>query len=174
VDNSFDENFISTIGVDFKKIIITSEGKTVTLRIWDTAGQERFHAITSSYYRGKDGIILVYDITDSDSFEHIDRWMGKVDQLASPDVCRIIIGHKSDLAAKRVVSTEEGQALANHYGVQFLETSAKDNANCGAAFVKMAAILQKRQTLGHNSGGGGTGTAPVVPAAAVKGKSGCC
>jgi Ras-related protein Rab-1A len=173
-DNIFSENYISTIGVDFKIKTITSEGKTVKLQVWDTAGQERFRTITASYYRGSNGIILVYDITDRDSFEHVAYWMKEVDRLASPDVCRIVVGNKSDLSDKRVVSTEEGQALANQYGVQFLETSARENSNVENAFMKMAATMQKKQNSGLGSGAGTSGTVPIGPAAPVKNSGGCC
>jgi Ras-related protein Rab-1A len=170
-DNIFSENYISTIGVDFKIKTITSEGKTVKLQVWDTAGQERFRTITASYYRGSNGIIIVYDITDRDSFDHVSYWMKEIDRLATPDVCRILVGNKSDLAEKRVVTTEEGQALASQYGVAFLETSARENANVESAFFKMAATMQKKQGPGLSAGT--QGAVPIGPAAPVK-AGGCC
>jgi Ras-related protein Rab-1A len=172
-ENIFSNNYISTIGVDFKIKTIEVEGKTVKMQVWDTAGQERFRTITASYYRGSNGIILVYDVTDRDSFVHINYWMKQVDQLASPDVCRLLVGNKCDLTDKRVVSTEEGQSLANHYGVSFLETSAQDNVNVEAAFHQMAVTMQKKQ--GHtNQTGGPTGLVPIGPARPVKAGGGCC
>jgi GTPase SAR1 family protein len=100
--------------------------------------------------------------------------MKEVDRLAAPDVCRILVGNKSDLSEKRVVSVEEGQALANQYGVQFLETSARENANVEDSFLKMAATMQKKQSA---SLGGGSAPRPVplgINATPVKEKGGCC
>jgi GTPase SAR1 family protein len=101
--------------------------------------------------------------------------MKEIDRLASPDVCRLLVGNKADLADKRIVSTEEGQALAAQYGVAFLETSARENSNVEEAFYKMAGAMQKKQSAGMaGSGGGGSGV-PIGPAVAVKkGGTGCC
>lgn len=157
-EDIFSENYISTIGVDFKIKTISIHDKTVKMQVWDTAGQERFRTITASYYRGSNGIILVYDVTNRDSFDHISYWMKEVDRLAAPDVCRLIIGNKSDLKEKRAVSTEEGQALAQQYGVGFLETSARENNNVDSMFIKMAENMREKTITG-----GHTGPLPPVP-----------
>lgn len=142
------------------------------MQVWDTAGQERFRTITASYYRGSNGIILVYDVTNRDSFDHINYWMKEIDRLAAPDVCRLIVGNKSDLSDKRVVTTEEGQSLAQQYGVSFLETSALGNANVEEMFTAMAKAMRKKQ--GATSGGENGGNAvPLKPAKKVEGESGC-
>jgi len=172
-EDIFSDNYISTIGVDFKIKTITVEGKTVKMQVWDTAGQERFRTITASYYRGSNGIIIVYDVTDRESFDHVSYWMKEIDRLASPDVCRLLVGNKSDLSEKRIVSTEEGQALANQHGVPFIETSAKDNQNVENLFTQMAIAMQKKQgALGP--AGGSTGAVPLRPAQQVKKEGGCC
>ena len=174
-EDIFSDNYISTIGVDFKIKTIEIEGKTVKMQVWDTAGQERFRTITASYYRGSNGVIIVYDVTDRESFDHVNFWMKEVDRLASPDVCRLLVGNKTDLTDKRAVTTEEGQALATQYGVAFLETSARDNQNVEQAFMKMAATMQKKQGQGTTAGGGPTGGAvPIGPARPVKRENGCC
>ncbi|KAH0785682.1 Ras-related protein RABD1 [Histomonas meleagridis] len=160
-ENIFSDNYISTIGVDFKIKTIEIEGKTVKMQVWDTAGQERFRTITASYYRGSNGIILVYDVTDRDSFDHINYWMKEIDRLATPDVCRLLVGNKIDLEDKRVVTTEEGQALANQYGVAFIETSAKDNNNIEMTFQKMAEAMQKKQGAGGPAANGSGGSVPI-------------
>merc|ERR1740130_870806 len=85
-DDTFTESYISTIGVDFKIRTVNLDGKTVKLQIWDTAGQERFRTITSSYYRGAQGIIIVYDVTDKDSFSNVKQWLHEIDRYASEDV----------------------------------------------------------------------------------------
>lgn len=176
VEDIFSDNYISTIGVDFKIKTIEIEGKTVKMQVWDTAGQERFRTITASYYRGSNGVIIVYDVTDRESFEHVDFWMKEVDRLASPDVCRLLVGNKTDLTDKRAVTKEEGEALAAKYGVAFLETSARDSQNVDQAFTKMAATMQKKQGQGGAGGTGVTGGAvPIAPAGRqVKREGGGC
>jgi Ras-related protein Rab-1A len=101
----------------------------VKLQIWDTAGQERFKTITASYYKGAHGIILVYDITDRQSFKDIENWLAEVDKYGNENVVKLLVGNKSDLEASRQVKTEEGKTLADSLGIKFLETSAKDAVN---------------------------------------------
>jgi Ras-related protein Rab-1A len=128
-DNSFTENFFNTIGVDFKIRTIELDGKVLKLQVWDTAGQERFRTITSSYYRGAHGIIIVYDVTDSESYESVRHWLKEIERYASENVNRLIVGNKCDLEERRAVSTEDGQRLANELKIPFLETSAKNSTN---------------------------------------------
>lgn len=97
-----------TIGVDFKIRTFDLNGSTVKLQIWDTAGQERFKTITSSYYKGAHGIILVYDITDRQSFKDIENWLAEVDKFGNENVVKLLVGNKSDLENNRQVKTEEG------------------------------------------------------------------
>lgn len=108
-DDTYTESFISTIGVDFKIRTIDLEGKTVKLQIWDTAGQERFRTITSSYYRGAHGIIVVYDITDAESFSNVRMWLKEVERYGSEGVCKLLVGNKSDLANRRAVEYASGK-----------------------------------------------------------------
>ena len=136
-DDQFQENFMPTIGVDFKIRTIDSDDKVCKLQIWDTAGQERFKTITSSYYKGAHGIIVTYDITDRDSFNAVHTWMSEVEKYTQDNITRILVGNKVDLESKRAVSTEEGQEMANHYCVRFLETSAKECKNVDQAFQLM-------------------------------------
>ena len=133
-----------TIGVDFKIRTIDVDTKTVKLQIWDTAGQERFKTITSSYYKGAHGIIVTYDITDRESFTAVQNWMGEVEKHASDNISRILVGNKCDLEDQRAVSTEEGQELAEHFNVRFLETSAKDSKNVEQAFTLMTREIKNR------------------------------
>ena len=171
-DDQFSDNYISTIGVDFKIKTITVDGKTVKMQVWDTAGQERFRTITASYYRGSNGIILVYDVTNRDSFDHVSYWMQEVDRLAATDVCRLIVGNKSDLTDKRVVTTQEGEALAQQYGISFLETSARDNTNVDEMFTAMAKAMRKKQG-GTTDDGANQNAVPLKAAKKVNGNSGC-
>ncbi|EQC36199.1 rab family, other [Saprolegnia diclina VS20] len=144
-DDSFTSSFITTIGIDFKVKTIDVDGKRVKLQIWDTAGQERFRTITTAYYRGAMGILLVYDVTDDHSFQNVRNWMRQIQQHASPNVNKILIGNKCDVdPSERVVTTQQGEELAAEYGVQFFETSAKSNLNVEEAFRSIAVDVQKR------------------------------
>ncbi|KDO26207.1 hypothetical protein SPRG_08569 [Saprolegnia parasitica CBS 223.65] len=144
-DDTFTSSFITTIGIDFKVKTIDVDGKRVKLQIWDTAGQERFRTITTAYYRGAMGILLVYDVTDDHSFQNVRNWMRQIQQHASPNVNKILIGNKCDVdPSERVVTTQQGEELAAEYGVQFFETSAKSNLNVEEAFRSIAVDVQKR------------------------------
>lgn len=102
-DDSFTPSFITTIGIDYKIRNVEMDGKRIKMQIWDTAGQERFRTITSAYYRGAMGIMLVYDVTDERSFNNIRNWIKNVEQNASEGVNMILIGNKTDMADKRVL-----------------------------------------------------------------------
>lgn len=117
------------------------------MQIWDTAGQERFRTITTAYYRGAMGILLVYDVTDEKSFNNIRNWFANVEQHASEGVNKLLIGNKCDWEEKRAVSTEQGKALANELGIPFIEASAKANINVEEAFVSLARQIKQRVDL---------------------------
>lgn len=144
-DDSFNSSFISTIGIDFKMKTIELNGKKIKLQIWDTAGQERFYTITSTYYRGAMGIMLVYDVTDGKSFDSIGKWLRNIDENANEDVVKMIIGNKCDLEDKRVVPIERGQEVAKHHGIPFIETSAKTNVNIKRAFDDITYRILEKQ-----------------------------
>jgi len=143
-DDSFVDTYISTIGVDFKIRTVDLNGKTVKLQIWDTAGQERFRTITSSYYRGAHGIIIVYDVTDMESFNNIKQWLSEIDRYASDNVCKLLVGNKCDLVDSKVVETEKAKAFADSLGIPFIETSAKESINVEEAFLTMSSEIKKR------------------------------
>jgi len=173
-ENLFSENYISTIGVDFKIRKIQLEGKTIKLQIWDTAGQERFKTITKSYYRGSNGIVVVYDITDRESFEHVQHWMSEIDMHASSDVCRLLVGNKADLTEERTVKTEEGETLARQFGIPFLETSAKESLNVEVMFNTMAAAMKKKAGGSIATQGDKQSQVALNKGEQVKSKGGCC
>ena len=125
VDDVWEENFVPTIGVDFKLKTLDVNGKKVKLQIWDTAGQERFKNITASYYRGGNGVLVVYDITDRDSFTNLTSWLIEIEKNANKNVFKLLIGNKNDLESERKVTTEEGKEFADSNGMKFIETSAK-------------------------------------------------
>ena len=136
-DDTYTESHISTIGVDFKIRTIQLDGKTIKLQIWDTAGQERFRTITSSYYRGAHGIIVVYDTTDAETFEHVKTWLHEIDRYASENVNKLLVGNKSDLTTKRQVESDAAKDFAGSVNIPFLETSAKNATNVEDAFMTM-------------------------------------
>uniref|UniRef100_A0A7S3E5S3 Uncharacterized protein n=5 Tax=Rhodosorus marinus TaxID=101924 RepID=A0A7S3E5S3_9RHOD len=136
-DGSFNESQMSTIGVDFKIRTLELDKKTFKLQIWDTAGQERFRTIAAAYYRGAQGIIIVYDVTNKQSFENVEMWLSEVNKYGSGDVNKLLVGNKSDLTSKREVETEKGKELAESNGMKFLETSAKTAENVEEAFLTM-------------------------------------
>ncbi|XP_068030180.1 ras-related protein Rab-8A isoform X2 [Anomalospiza imberbis] len=143
-EDAFNATFISTIGIDFKIRTIELDGKRIKLQIWDTAGQERFRTITTAYYRGAMGIMLVYDITNEKSFENIRNWVRNIEEHASPDVEKMILGNKCDANDKRQVSREQGEKLAASFGIKFMETSAKANINIENAFFTLARDIKAK------------------------------
>ena len=108
------------------------------MQIWDTAGQERFRTLTASYYRGAQGIIIVFDVTDRETFENVRQWMQEIERFANENVCKVLVGNKCDLTDKRMVSKEEGDELAKTYGIPYIETSAKSNICVEESFITMA------------------------------------
>ncbi|CAO2813182.1 unnamed protein product [Amaranthus hypochondriacus] len=151
-DDSYVDSYISTIGVDFKIRTVEQDGKTIKLQIWDTAGQERFRTITSSYYRGAHGIIVVYDITDQESFNNVKQWLSEIDRYASNNVNKLLVGNKSDLTATRAVPYETAKAYADEIGIPFLETSAKDATNVEQAFLTMTTDIKNRMASQPGTG----------------------
>lgn len=148
-DDSFDEHIQSTIGVDFKVKHLDMSGKRVKLTIWDTAGQERFRTLTSSYYRGAHGVVLVYDVTRTDSFENLEQWLKEV-QLYSPNngesVVKLLVGNKIDM--ERQVDRERAEAWARSHGMLFLESSAKTRLGIKQVFMEVVQkILENPEAL---------------------------
>ena len=115
------------------------------MQIWDTAGQERFKNIISSYYRGAQGIILVYDITDLDSFNNLNSWLVEIEKNASKNAYKILIGNKSDLENERKVQFSQGEEFAKQYGMKFFETSAKNSINVIEAFTAITKEIIKKK-----------------------------
>jgi len=142
-DNQFTSSFITTIGIDFKVKTMEIDGKRVKLTLWDTAGQERFRAISNAYYRGSDGVLLVYDVTDEHSFMNIRSWMNNIEQHANDSISRVIIGNKCDMTEDRVIPTDRGKQIADEYNVPFYETSAKNNINVQKVFLDIARKIIK-------------------------------
>ena len=128
--NSFSDIYTSTIGVDFVAIKTNIIGKKIKLQVWDTAGQERFQSIIQTYYKNSHGVILVYDISNRDSFINIAKWLKDARMICNDNVYIILVGNKSDIKFQRKVSTEEGRNFAEENNLDFIEISCKNNFNC--------------------------------------------
>jgi len=171
-DDTYTESYISTIGVDFKIRTVQLDGHTAKLQIWDTAGQERFRTITSSYYRGAHGIIVVYDVTDKESFDNVSNWLKEIDRYASADVNKLLVGNKCDLENK-AVDTAAAKEFADQLGIAFMEASAKNATNVEQAFMTMAAEIKNRlgaPTPSAQNTGVKIDSRPVEPSKS----GGCC
>jgi len=176
-DDTYTESYISTIGVDFKIRTIELNGKTIKLQIWDTAGQERFRTITSSYYRGAHGIIVVYDVTDQVSFNNVKQWLQEIDRYACENVNKLLVGNKCDLVSKKVVDTKTAKEFADSLGLPFLETSAKNAMGVEQAFILMATEIKNRMQASTTTGTSGPNRGIIKPGPATRieeEKGGCC
>ncbi len=159
-------------------------GKVVKATIWDTAGQERFRTLTSTYYRGAHGVVLVYDVTRPETFGHLSQWLAEI-EMYSPgggaNVVKLLVGNKTDLATDRAVSTAEGEAWARAHGMLFLESSAKNADNVRAVFEEVVARILDTPALLANTAPSSAARAGVTrldaprpPAAQAAGGGGCC
>nr|CAD7604335.1 unnamed protein product [Timema genevievae] len=147
IESKFKDDSSHTIGVEFGSKIVNVGGKSVKLQIWDTAGQERFRSVTRSYYRGAAGALLVYDITNRESFNALANWLSDARTLASPNIIILLVGNKKDLDATREITFLEASRFAQENELMFLETSAKTGENVEEAFLKCSkTILAKIET----------------------------
>eukprot|EP00300_Choanocystis_sp_HF-7_P030543 c39402_g1_i1.p1 GENE.c39402_g1_i1~~c39402_g1_i1.p1 ORF type:complete len:215 (+),score=60.47 c39402_g1_i1:32-646(+) len=172
-DDSFTPSFITTIGIDFKIRTIELDRKNIKLQIWDTAGQERFRTITSAYYRGAMGILLVYDVTDEQSFKNTRNWVRNIDEHASENVNRVLVGNKCDMKEKKVVESSRGAALAAEFGIKFFEMSAKTNENVDECFFDIARDIMKRLIDTADSQASGSQSLKLTRDGGAK-RKGCC
>ncbi|PCH38563.1 small GTP-binding protein [Wolfiporia cocos MD-104 SS10] len=153
-EDSFTDSYLSTIGVDFKIRTIEFEGKMIKLQIWDTAGQERFRTIAAAYYRGAHGIVVVYDVTDNDSFANVKGWLQEIERYGSEGVKKLLIGNKSDLVERKVVEYNSAKEFADELQIPFIETSAKTSTNVEEAFLTMAKQIKDTVDLTPDQGNG--------------------
>eukprot|EP01113_Clastostelium_recurvatum_P009554 TRINITY_DN1460_c0_g1_i2.p1 TRINITY_DN1460_c0_g1~~TRINITY_DN1460_c0_g1_i2.p1 ORF type:complete len:241 (-),score=47.38 TRINITY_DN1460_c0_g1_i2:135-779(-) len=144
IDNKFKQESSHTIGVEFGSKIVEVGGRNVKLQIWDTAGQERFRSVTRSYYRGAAGAILVYDVSQRDTYNHLTSWLTDARTLANKDISIIMVGNKSDRTAEREVTFLEASRFAQENDLMFLESSAFSGDGVEEVFLKCArTILSK-------------------------------
>ncbi|RAL46456.1 hypothetical protein DM860_004735 [Cuscuta australis] len=185
--NEFSLDSKATIGVEFQTRTMLIEHKSVKAQIWDTAGQERYRAVTSAYYRGAVGAMLVYDITKRQTFDHILRWLEELRAHADKNIVIILVGNKTDLEGQRAVPTEDAKEFAEKEGLFFLETSALESTNVEQAFTTVLTqifniVNRKNLAAAAENGGNGnqgslTGKKILVPGPAQvipDKKSMCC
>ncbi|CAG0912227.1 unnamed protein product [Notodromas monacha] len=179
-DDSFTSAFVSTVGIDFKVKMVYRNDKRVKLQIWvsglfiadifsgmfvapncsptlvplDTAGQERYRTITTAYYRGAMGFLLMYDITNEESFSSVMDWVTQIKCYSWDYAQVILVGNKCDMENERIVSSEKGRQLAEQLGVEFFETSAKENINVKAVFERLVDVICIKMSESLDSDGG--------------------
>jgi len=144
--NEFNLETKSTIGVEFATRSIQADGKTIKAQIWDTAGQERYRAITSAYYRGAVGALLVYDIAKNVTFKNVERWLTELRENAAPNIVIMLVGNKSDLRHLREVPTETAKEFAEKNNLSFIETSALESTNVELAFQNILTEIYRQST----------------------------
>ena len=149
VDSVWNDAFVPTIGVDFKVKTLNINDKKIKMQIWDTAGQERFRTVVATYFRGAHGILLLYDVTNKDSFKNLENWLIEIEKNAQEKVLKILIGNKCDLNDDREITTEEGKAFALRNGMEFMETSAKMNTNVTEAFETLGKLMIEFNSKGN-------------------------
>eukprot|EP01080_Neovahlkampfia_damariscottae_P011667 gene11667-4903_t len=147
-DDTFSNTHMATIGVDFKLKSQVYDNRKIKVQIWDTAGQERFRTITSSYYRGAHGILIVFDVTNDESFKDIPSWVDEIRNHASPNVQLVLVGNKADKTNKRVVSQEQAKQYAEEQKMPYVETSAREAYQVDTAFTTVIdCVVQSRNYL---------------------------
>lgn len=184
VEDKFNDRHITTLQASFLTKRVNLNGKRVNLAIWDTAGQERFHALGPIYYRESHGAILVYDITDEDSFQKVKNWVRELRRMLGDDICLVIAGNKTDLERERHVSLEDAETYAREVGALHFLTSAKLNQGVEELFLELTrrmlqtALTNDQQRINSLTRGGSTATRNLQivddQVAPSSGKSSCC
>jgi len=149
--DTFDDHYQTTIGIDFVSKTVPVDDGTVRLQLWDTAGQERFRSLIPSYIRDSHVAVVVFDITNRESFESTTKWIGDVREQRGNDVVIVLVGNKTDLAGQRAVTTAELEARAAELEIMFIETSAKDGFNIKLLFRRLATALPTLESNGKTS-----------------------
>ena len=179
VQNSFNLNTQSTVGVEFFSNNYYVNDKLIRIEMWDTAGQERYKSITSAYYKGAIGALIVYDVTNISSFKNVDRWFYEIKDFSSKDIQVIMIGNKTDLIDKKEISTEMSQDKALELEIPVLETSALNASNVKEAFHLLIKeiyinILGKIDRGAKDEDINNNASNILEPELAPKKKGGCC
>jgi Ras-related protein Rab-1A len=173
VDDVYNPEFKTTIGVDFKISTMELDSKIVKLQLWDTAGQDKFRNIVASYYRGANGIIIMYDITNRESFDNVRRWYDETRSYLQEDIPKLLVGNKVDVASQRSVDLADAADLANSLGMQYIETSAKTNTNIKEAFTSMTRSILNKVSIIRSQQTAATGGTQLGGGQPIS-KKGCC
>eukprot|EP01133_Synstelium_polycarpum_P013241 gene13241-15560_t len=182
IQNTFNDKHLMTQHAGFFQKNINMAGKRVCLTIWDTAGQERFHALGPIYYRGSQGALVVYDITDSDSFVKAKNWIKELRAMLGSEIVLCIIGNKSDLEKTRVITLEEAESYAASVGAKHYSTSAKLNKGIEELFLDLTKRMLTKSTTASTTGSSNQGSTttsnrqeriPIVPES-TQTKDSCC
>ena len=155
VENKFLKNHLATIGIDFKTKTLNINNQEIKLKIWDTAGQERFRNITTQYYKGADGIVLVYDVTEESSYDKIRDWMEQIlSNTQRDDIGLVLLGNKCDMEP-RTVTEEQGNKMAEELKISYFETSALNGQGIKEAFEQLTRDIMKKKGVGVGNNDGG-------------------
>ena len=150
INNSFSETTRSTVGVELSAKVEEINNTKIKIQIWDTAGQERYKSITKTYYKGAKGALIVYDITNKESFKNVDKWINDLKESGDDDVSILIVGNKCDLEASREVTTDEVKKKAELYKMAYCETSALKGENIDNAFRTLIKIVVEKNEKKKN------------------------
>jgi len=161
-DEKFMADILPTVGLDFRVKVMELAGYSVKISIWDTAGQERFKNISSSYYRGAQGVVLVYDITERRTFNNLARWLTELERYGGEKMVKVVVGNKRDQIHKRSVSYDEGKDWADQRGFLFTETSARDRSNVELVFQQLVGSILQEPGMWSEEGGEGGGGIQVL------------
>ncbi|XP_020582301.1 ras-related protein RGP1-like [Phalaenopsis equestris] len=182
--NEFTLDSKATIGVEFQTRTLNIDNKNIKAQIWDTAGQERYRAVTSAYYRGAVGAMLVYDMTKRQSFDHVARWLEELRGHADKNIVIMLIGNKSDLSTLRAVPTEDAKEFAQRESLYFMETSALESTNVESAFqtllTEIYRIIGKKALVANEAESSGNSTLlmgtkiAITPEQPGDKKTACC
>ena len=150
INNSFSETTRSTVGVELSAKVEEINNTKIKIQIWDTAGQERYKSITKTYYKGAKGALIIYDITNKESFKNVDKWINDLKESGDDDVSILIVGNKCDLEASREVTTDEVKKKAELYKMAYCETSALKGENIDNAFRTLIKIVVEKNEKKKN------------------------
>ena len=178
IRDQFNFNSKSTIGVEFGTKILTIDNKKIKAQIWDTAGQERYKSITSAYYKGAKGALIVYDITNKFTFESVYKWVQDLNSYGEKNLTLLLVGNKSDLENKRQINKDEGEEKAKSFGLGFIETSACSGDNIDQAFeIMLKEVLKKYMVdndINNDEFEGGSGKNIELVKKTDQKKKNCC
>ena len=176
ISNKFDESSISTVGVDYMDKIIDYNKFKIKLQIWDTSGEEKFRTITKNFYRNADGLLVVFDLTKKESYDHIRSWINEAKEN-NDKLKTILIGNKLDLKDERIVTNEVAKQFAEKNNLKYIETSAKDGTNINESFQAIIDLLfdgKSSEEILHEFTKQDSSLSVVDDSVEVKKKKSCC